>query len=116
MFLSIPTQTFTMHIGIILFIIAAFVAIFGKSNKPKKSVQEPTALITISKAYDILSRHLHSANTYAEILDLRGRIVDFHYREYADEPASCMRKALRDSLLVSLARKEQELKQITDKL
>ena len=115
MYLSIPTQTFTMHLIIIIMLIGAFVAVFGKSNKPKKK-PEPAALLTIGKAYDLLSRRIHAADTYTEIKELREQISAFYSRKYADNPAICKRRALRASLLISYSRREKELIQITNKL
>lgn len=97
-----------MHFIIILMLIGSFVAIFGKSNKPKEPAK-PTALVPIGAYFNDLNRRIATANTFTELMVIRDLIEAISTREFAGDPKKCVRKALKASLSYSCKRRYNQI-------
>jgi hypothetical protein len=104
--LSVP---FIYHVFSGLIILAVFVAAlpFLTTNKIE---QAPTATVTIGYYFNDINRRIAEAETPEALFLLRIEIEAFYSRKYINDPAPCMRRALRKSLLITHNRKEKELK------
>jgi hypothetical protein len=112
MYLSIPTQTFTMHVIIVFGLIIAFCFFFGLYPKWRKKAPVEPVLWTIGDYFNHLNRRIHAVTGFDELKELESLINGFYYRQYVTKPDACLRRALQKSLRGTFNSKYSELQKV----